>query len=358
MNPFLKKFEGRYEKIGAGGIKKVPLKDSVEGQIIFINKKKEKDNPLNYRINNQKMFSRMMNQYNASMTEDSKRIGLTRKNPNTILMKDNNSLDSNIYQNHQNNIINNDINNNFIINNNIKENKNKNIVNNNSLKNGQNYLNNNFANQYIENTENKNNYKLKNNNSYPIFESMNYDDNSKNEMDKLSVIENERFYKPYSLKEYKHIMEDYNNNRFGGLGKNMNKEWKEREKRFNKVKKLENSVIKKFNEKVKRFDYKKIESPQKMNLIKLGQQIMNSKRYMAQKYGKRIVLNKVSDKIKKEKFENSKMKEFKENEKYLRSREFKRKQKDEDIVNIYDNIIRDKNDNYMDKLMEIKSSLI
>ena len=350
-DPFLKKFEGRYEKIGAGGIKEVSLKDSVDGQIIFMKKENQKNNPLNYRINNQKMFSKMMNQYNASMTEDSKRIGLNKKNNISKLMNDDYYQNPNIYINNQNK---NSYNN---FNNIINQNRNKNIIINNSLINSQNYINNNFTNK-AKNNENIIPYKLKNNNSYPKYEPINYDDNNDNELDKYNVLENERFYKPYSLKEYKHIMDDYKNNRFGGLGKNKNKEWKEREKRFNKVKKYENSVVKNFNEKVNKFKYKKVDSPQKMELKKLGEQIINSVRYNAQKYGKGVILKKVRNKIKNEIIEMNKMKEFKNHEQFLRNREIERKQKDEDIVNIYDNILNDKNSNYMEKLMQIKSSLI
>jgi hypothetical protein len=95
-----------------------------------------------------------------------------------------------------------------------------------------------------------------------------------------------------------------------------------------------------------------------MELIKIGKQIMNSKRYIAQKYGKGVKLNKVRDKKKKEVIEMNYMNKIKGHEEYLKRREFERKQKDEDIINIYDNVVHDKKDNYKNKLLELKSSLI
>ena len=409
VDPFLKKFEGRYEKLGAGGIKKASFKESIEGQLLFEKKKKVKqvrENPITERKKNQKMFSIMMNHYNIALMEDYKRIPSKKinniNNTNNLIKdyqfkpsnnpNDDSDIDDNDYNinndndyninnynnNNDMNIYNNNYNNNLNINNNINYNNNirhspilknkKNIPNTNNIDN--NYSNKNINNNYPNKNGNNLSPKLNHNNSYPTYDSINsnYDSNNNNyinynndyEMKKPNIIENERFYKPYSLKQYKNIMEDYKSDKFGGLGKNMDKAWKEREKKINKVKKFENSVVKNFNKKIKDFNYKRVESPQKMQLMKIGEQIMNSKRYAAQKYGKRVKLNKVRDKIKNDKLESYKMKKMKDQEKYLKSREFERRQKDEDMVNIYDNVIQQKKDNYnyMEKLMQIKSSLI
>ena len=379
IDPFLKKFEGRYEKLGVGGIKSASFKESIEGQLLIKKEKQMKDNPLSTRKKNQKMFSKMMNQYNLATMEDYKRIPsnkISNVNNADNLNKDyqfqfsNNQNDNNDNDNDNINTYNNNYNKNYIIKNNINDNYN--IRNSHNLRNKKNIPKiNNFNNNYPLKSDNYLSPKLNHNNSYPIYDSTNsnYDLNNNNnyvynkndyEMKKINIIENERFYKPYSLKQYRNIMEDYKNDKFGGLGKNMDKAWKEREKKYNKIKKFENSVEKNFNKKIKEFNYKRIQSPQKMQLMKLGNQIINSKRYAAQKYGKGVMLNKVRDKIKNDKLELTKMKKMKEQEKYLKNRQFERKQKDEDIVNIYDNVIQQKKDNYnyIEKLMQIKSSLI
>lgn len=384
FDPFLNKFEGRYEKMGAGGIKDVSLNEFIISNKIIKKKDENKKNPYIERKNNEKMYSRMMNQYNLMTTEDYKRISLPKKNNNFNLSENyQNQFEDNYndYKSNNNNIkINNnsyDIkeknknndNNNNIINLNINKNKRNNNVNNNinlinyNNKNNSSYNFNNSPNEYNGNNSNSNNNynsKLNHNNSYPRYEYMNddYDNISDMNLNKPSLIDHERFYKPYSLKEYRNIMENYKNNKFGGLGKNMNKEWKEREKKMNKVKKFENSVVKNFNEKIHNYNYKRLQSPQKMELIKIGKQIMNSKRFLAQKYGKGVMLNKVRDKKKKEIIEMNNIKRMKHQEEYMKKREYERKQRDEDIVNIYDNVVNEKHNNYIDKLIQLKSSLI
>ena len=66
---------------------------------------------------------------------------------------------------------------------------------------------------------------------------------------KPNQLKKERFYKPYSFKEYKDIMEKYKSNRFGGLGINMNNDWQKREKVMNEIKKFEDSVYQNFYKK-------------------------------------------------------------------------------------------------------------
>ena len=62
MTDFFKKFEGRYDKIGAGGIRVVKLNEFMSPD--YFNKKKEKAEKEN-KANKKSMFSRMFNQYNA-----------------------------------------------------------------------------------------------------------------------------------------------------------------------------------------------------------------------------------------------------------------------------------------------------
>ena len=371
VDAFLKKFEGRYEKIGAGGIKEVSLKENVEGQLLFKREKEKKDkeeNPISMRKKNNKMFSKMMNQYNILTMGDYKNINSKSIN-NDILKEDFHYSASNKYSNNNNYEINS---NNYNINN--YENNTINISNNNediykindsNILNNKKSIHNNYNfNNYSENKRINYSPKLNQNNSFPIFESTNsnsnynYRYNNYYEQNSNQNLENERLYKPYSLKEYKNIMEDYKNNKFGGLGKNMNNEWKKREKNLNKVKKFENSVIKNFNKKVHEANYKRVQSPQKMELMKIGQQIMNSKRFAAQKYGKKIILKKVREKNQKEKEDINKNKKIEEQAKYLRHHQYERKQKDENLINIYDNVINEKKNNYMDKLFSLKASLI
>ena len=364
-DPFLKKFEGRYERMGSGGIKDVTLKDNIIIGLNSPNNKNKKESPINERKKNQKMYTRMMNQYNLLTNEDYKRYSLSKKNNNAKLIQDYDYKTPNNYNNYNiNNNIHNFINNN---NNNNLINSNYNINNSNNIN-----MNYNFNNNYNENNTNIKDYnfspKLSHSNSYPPygFGSIDYNPNyNENEYNNeinysspsSSLLDNDRFYRPYSLKEYKNIMEKYKNDKFGGLGKNMNKEWKEREKRFNKVKQFENSIVQNFNKKMNN-NYKRKESPQKIELIKLGEQIMNSKRYKAQKYGKGVMLNKVREQKKNDKLEKSKMIRMKNQEEYLNKHIFERKQREDDIVHLYDNIINEKNDNYMSKLNELKSSLI
>ena len=348
VDSFLKKFEGRYERMGAGGIKDVSLKDNIITNFNFPDKNKEKkENPINERKKNQKMYSRMMNEYNLMATEEYKRYGLSKRN-NNINLVDNN------YNNNNNNEF--QPSDNYKM---KKEIKNDIIKNNNNIKNSS--SNNNINFNYNKNNNDSNFVpSINQNNSYPPYELMDndykYDDYGINNPSS-SLLDNDRFYRPYSLKEYKEIMQKFKNERFGGLGKNMNKAWKEREKKFNKVKKFENSVVKNFNQKINS-NYKRLESPQKMEMIKIGKQIMNSKRYAAQKYGKGVMLNKVRDQKKKDKLEQLKLEKMQKEEELLRRHEYERKQREEDIMNIYDNIVHERNDDYINKLNQLKSSLI
>ena len=147
-------------------------------------------------------------------------------------------------------------------------------------------------------------------------------------------------------------MENYKKEKFGGLGINMNNAWKKRQKLYNKVKNFENSVYKNFNKKINDNSYRRVESPEKSELIKINQQIINSKRFLAQKYGKGLMLNKVREKIKKEKEEMNLFFRYKNQKEYMLKKNRK------NIINIYDNVINNNKKNYKLKLLELKSSLI
>ena len=105
------------------------------------------------------------------------------------------------------------------------------------------------------------------------------------------------------------MMEKYKKDKFGGLGMNMNKDWTERQKIYNKVKNFENSIAKNFNKRMKELSIRKKESPQKVESMRKKLKIMNSKRFMAQKYGKGVMLNKIREKKRKEKEEIKKKEE-------------------------------------------------
>ena len=123
-------------------------------------------------------------------------------------------------------------------------------------------------------------------------------------------------------------------------------------KLYNKVKNFENSVYQNFNKKINDNSYRRIESPEKSELIKINQQIINSKRFLAQKYGKGLMLNKVREKIKKEKEEMNLFFRYKNQKEYMLKKNRK------NIINIYDNVINNNKKNYKLKLLELKSSLI
>jgi hypothetical protein len=144
-------------------------------------------------------------------------------------------------------------------------------------------------------------------------------------------------------------MDNYKKDKFGGLGINMNNDWIKRQRLYNKVKNFENSVFKNFNKKINEFNIRKIESPQKAEMMRIKQQIVNSKRFMAQKYGKGIVLNKIREKRRKEE------EEYKF---FLRYKDYMKNRSKKNIAKVYDNVINNKKENYQEKLLQLKSSLI
>ena len=75
---------------------------------------------------------------------------------------------------------------------------------------------------------------------------------------------------------------------------------------------------------------------------------MNSKRFLAQKYGKGVMLNKIREKKRKEKEEINMIIRYNN----IKNRNIK------NIKNVYNNVISNKKEDYATKLLEIKSSLI
>jgi len=322
-DPFLKKFEGRVEKIGEGGIFNCRLRSYV----VADNKQYFKDNLINSNKQQKSIISKMRNRYNSLTLDEYNKIPMI-------------NIKANKYESEK--IINENLKND-----NISE---ENRITIDSINDKNSYSKNNISN--YENMKEKINFRnmKSHNNSFPkIFQrnSIINDINTNKSITK-KITENERFYKPYSLKDYKNMMNDYKQEKFGGLGINMNKEWKERQKMYNRVKLFENSVYHNLNKKIKENSFRKIEEPQIAQMNKIRKQIMNSKRFLAQKYGKGVMLNKIREKKRKEKEEINMI---------LRYNDIKNKNiKNNKIV--FNNVINIKKEDYNTKLLELKSSLI
>ena len=337
-DPFLQKFEDRCEKIGEGGIFNVPLKFSV---IKDDHRRNVQDSLMDSNKRQMSIISRMRNQYNALTFDDYQKIPTNNNN-------DNNNK-KNEYENEK---IDNELNEYPVLsqNRNIFNNINNNNKNHQSIK----LMNKSDNGHRVEklklrgiNKNNKNNNSNKSFPKNPRYNSIFNNDDSKPIKKNISL--NERFYKPYSLKDYRSIMDNYKKDKFGGLGINMNNDWIKRQRLYNKVKNFENSVFKNFNKKINEFNIRKIESPQKAEMMRIKQQIENSKRFMAQKYGKGIVLNKIREKRRKEE------EEYKF---FLRYKDYMKNRSKKNIAKVYDNVINNKKENYQEKLLQLKSSLI
>ena len=308
-DPFLKKFEGRVEKIGEGGIFNCRLRSYV----VADNKQYFKDNLINSNKQQKSIISKMRNRYNSLTLDEYNKIPMI-------------NIKANKYESEKN------INEN-LKNDNISE---ENRITIDSINDKNSYSKNNISN--YENMKEKINFRnmKSHNNSFPkIFQrnSIINDINTNKSITK-KITENERFYKPQE--------------KFGGLGINMNKEWKERQKMYNRVKLFENSVYHNLNKKIKENSFRKIEEPQIAQMNKIRKQIMNSKRFLAQKYGKGVMLNKIREKKRKEKEEINMI---------LRYNDIKNKNiKNNKIV--FNNVINIKKEDYNTKLLELKSSLI
>ena len=333
-DPFWQRFEDRCEKFGEGGIFNFRLKHCA---LKNDNKKNIEENLMDSNKKQKSILSKMKNQYNALTLEDYKKIPMINLKKNSNENEKNiNNIKEKILQNQNINLFDNINNNNFndIDNDN---NKNNNILN--KSENGNKLIRIKLGNI------NKiyHNSFPKNSRYFSIF-------NNKNKSFNQNRSLKERFYKPYSLKEYKSMMEKYKKDKFGGLGMNMNKDWTERQKIYNKVKNFENSVAKNFNKRMKELSIRKKESPQKVESMRKKLQIMNSKRFMAQKYGKGVMLNKIRE---------QKRKEIEEFKYFLKYKDYSNnKHKKNSINNYYDGTINNMKENYKMKLLELKSSLL
>ena len=333
-DPFLQKFEDRCEKIGEGGIFNVPLKFGV---IKDDHRRNVQDSLMDSNKRQMSIISRMRNQYNALTFDDYQKIPTNSYNKKNEY--ENEKIDNELNEYpvlSQNRNIFNNINNNNKNHQSIKlMNKSDNVQRQEKLK------------LRGINKNNKNNNSNKSFPKNPRYNSIFNNDDSKPIKKNISL--NERFYKPYSLKDYRSIMDNYKKDKFGGLGINMNNDWIKRQRLYNKVKNFENSVFKNFNKKINEFNIRKIESPQKAEMMRIKQQIVNSKRFMAQKYGKGIVLNKIREKRRKEE------EEYKF---FLRYKDYMKNRSKKNIAKVYDNVINNKKENYQEKLLQLKSSLI
>ena len=323
-DPFLKKFEGRCEKIGEGGIFNIHLRSYV----VADNKQYYKDNLINSDKQQNNIIYKMKNRYNSLTLDEYNKIPMI-------------NIKANKYESEKN------INEKLKYDNISEENK----VTIDSINDKNPYSKNNYSN--YENMKEKTNFRnmKSHNNSFPkIFQHNSIINNiNTNKSVTKKITENERFYKPYSLKDYKNIMNDYRQEKFGGLGINMNKEWKERQIMYNRVKLFENSVYHNLNKKIKENNFRKIEEPQIVQRNKIRQQIMKSKRFLAQKYGKGVMLNKLREKKRKEKEEIKRI---------LRYNDIKNKNIKINFKNVFDNAINIKKEDYNTKILELKSSLI
>ena len=331
-DPFLQKFEDRCEKIGEGGIFKVPLKYSV---IKDNHKRNVQDSLMDSNKRQMSIITKMRNQYNALTFDDYEKIPVNNNKKNDY---ENEKIDNELNEypvlSQNRNIFNNIINN--------KNHKSISLMN--KSDNGPKLekiklrgINNN------KNNNNKNNSFTKNSRYNSIF------NNNNDKPIKKNVSLNERFYRPYSLKDYRSIMNNYKKDKFGGLGINMNNDWIKRQKLYNKVKNFENSVFRNFNKRINEYNIRRIESPQKAEMMRIKQKIFKSKRFMAQKYGKGVVLNKIREK---------KRKEEDEYKFFLRYKEYMKYRNKKNIAKVYDNVINNKKENYQIKLLQLKSSLI
>ena len=156
-------------------------------------------------------------------------------------------------------------------------------------------------------------------------------------------LDNERGYKPHSYKDFKKIMKDYSNNRFGGLGENSKTlEWYQKAKKY-KLKKDYSNNISKNKIGIKNFINDSIYEAN----IKLQMKNINSKRYKTIKYGKGVMLNKVRDVIRKQR-----LKEIEELE--MEKKQYENFQKKQ----LYEQFLARDREIYIQNLKKLKESLL
>jgi len=156
-------------------------------------------------------------------------------------------------------------------------------------------------------------------------------------------LDNERGYKPHSYKDFKKMMKDYNNNRFGGLGENKKTlDWYQKAKKY-KMKKDYSNNISKNKIGIKNFINDSIYEAK----IKLQIKNMNSNRYKAIKYGKGVMLNKVRDEIRKRR-----LKEIEKLEMEKKQYEYVQKKQ------LYEQFLAKDKEKYIQNLKKLKESLL
>ena len=156
-------------------------------------------------------------------------------------------------------------------------------------------------------------------------------------------MDNERGYKPHSYKDFKKMMKDYKNNRFGGLGENKKTlDWYQKAKKY-KMKKDYSNNVSKNKIGIKNFINDSIHEA----YVRLQKKNMNSKRYKTIKYGKGVMLNKVRDEIRKQK-----LKEIEKLE--MEKKQYENLQKKQ----LYEQFLAKDKEKYIQNLKKLKESLL
>ena len=155
-------------------------------------------------------------------------------------------------------------------------------------------------------------------------------------------------FKPYSIRDYKKIMDDFKKNKFNGLGyNNKNNEYKNREIKLLKRNNYSNNIEKNklgINNKFR------LKSPKEMEKEQLEENNLNSIRFKTNQYGQRIAFN-VLNEINQRKRENyEKMLLEKSNEGKIKKSHFYNK--------YYNKLIDNDKNEYMNNLSKLKESLI
>jgi hypothetical protein len=156
-------------------------------------------------------------------------------------------------------------------------------------------------------------------------------------------MDNERGYKPHSYKDFKKMMKDYKNNRFGGLGENKKTlDWYQKAKKY-KMKKDYSNNVSKNKIGIKNFINDSIHEA----YVRLQKKNMNSKRYKTIKYGKGVMLNKVRDVIRKQR-----LKEIEQLEMEKKQYEYLQKKQ------LYEQFLARDKEIYIQNLKKLKESLL
>ena len=155
--------------------------------------------------------------------------------------------------------------------------------------------------------------------------------------------ERERSYIPYSIEDYQRIMNNFQKNKFNGLGYDYNnKDWKNREEKLLKRNNYSNLIEKNklgINNKFK------LKNPKEMEREKLEEKNLNSIRFKTNQYGNYIT-NKFLDEINRRRYEEELM---------LKNKE---KNKNSLYKKYYNKLINQNQNEYKNNLLKLKESLI